>query len=217
VRIIAFEGIDASGKETQVTMLTQALAIRGYKVAMVAFPRYNRSTGQWIKSVLKGDVNLSKEALHMLMQVDVQDYQKDIEVLEQCGIDFLVCDRYTLSNHAYCMAKGIDVEWVKGLQDKIRKPDMTVVLDISAETSMKRKAVRDDMHELDTDLLNRARMAYNVLADIYRRIDKDDELIYVVDANRDPDAVHEEVFDLVSLGFFKTVYDTNGNMSRELV
>lgn len=201
MRIIAIEGIDASGKETQVKWLAEALNDIGYKVGMVAFPRYEVSTGRWIRQALKGIVPLSKEALHMLMQVDVQDYQPEIDRLEAEGFDFLICDRYTLSNHAYCMAKGIDVDWVKGLQDKIRKPDLTFVLDITAETSMKRKPVRVDNHELDSDLLNRARMAYIFLAEKYADINGDDELIYVVDANRDPADIHDEVKGLVLMNF----------------
>jgi dTMP kinase len=202
MKMIAFEGIDASGKETQVKWLIEALTNKGYKVARVAFPRYNRSIGQWIRAVLKGDIYLSDEALHMLYEVDRQDYQNELETLERNGFDFLICDRYILSNHAYCMAKGIDLKWIDALQEKLRKPDMTLVLDISTETSLKRKAVRDDKFELDTELLNRARMAYKILAEKYSDIQYNDELIYVIDANKDPNEVHEEVFDLVSLSFF---------------
>ena len=201
MRIIAVEGIDASGKETQVKRLVESLRVMGYKACWDAFPRYNVAIGQWVKSGLTGRVDMTPEALHLLYEVDRVDFQADIKALEDMGYDFLVLDRYILSNLAYGMAKGLDLDWLKAVQSKLRKPDLTFVMDISAETSMKRKPKREDKHEEDSRLLNRARMAYTFLAGQLSEINGEDALIYVIDANNEPDDVHEMMIDITKLSF----------------
>lgn len=197
------EGVDAAGKETQVLRLMGALRDMGYNVADVALPRYEKPIGKMIRQALTNAIQMDDKTMHMLMELEKQDYQPTIEYLD--GIfDFLIMDRYTLSNLAYCMAKGIDLEWVKKLQSGLRKPDITFVLDITAETSYKRKKnlvglLEMDKHELDSLLLNRARVAYLLLADKLSDTNGDDELIYVVDANQSPEEVHEDILSIVKL------------------
>lgn len=197
--IIAIEGIDASGKETQVKKLYEVLSGAGYKVAVESFPRYDRPIGKLIKQALTGGVNISPEALHVLYDADRYDFNEEINRYEKAGYDFLILDRWILSNQAYCMAKGLDVDWIRKVQSNLRKPDITLVMDITAETSLKRKPARDDKHELDTGLLNRARTAYAVLTEQLSDIHGEDELIYLVDANRPVDEIHKEVIRFIVL------------------
>jgi dTMP kinase len=206
MKIIVFEGIDASGKETQVKMLAHALSQMGYRVATASFPRYDTAIGFLIRKGLKDEIVMTDEALHMLLEVDKQNFTTEISKYESLGYDFLILDRFTLSNLAFGMAKGLDVEWLKQVQAKIRKADLTFLLDITAETSYKRKSSNYqfkelDKHELDSSLLNKARMAYQILASQLTDIDGEDSLIYTIDANDNPVVIHEQVLEILSLSF----------------
>lgn len=198
--IVALEGIDASGKETQARLLAESLRAKGYLVAQETFPRYNTSIGILLKYWLAGKIQLSDEAAHMLFEADRQDYMKEMRQLEEV-FDFLILDRYTLSNLAFGMAKGIDLQWLKGMQKLIRKPDITFVLDITSETSFKRKDIGRDRHEMASHLLNRARAAYYTLGDIQRV--EEDALVQIIDANVSPEDIHEVVLSHVEVFFLQ--------------
>lgn len=192
--LIAFEGIDASGKETQASLLQNALTARGYRVMSVSFPRYNTHIGQLIKGWLLGKYDLSVEAFHMLLEADRQDFMRYVEVWERDGFDFLILDRFTLSNLAFGMAKGLDVDWLISLQKYVRKPDITFVLDITAETSRERKGEGRDRHEADSQLLSKARTAYQILAERLSKVDDSDQYIVMIDADQaEPKLIHEAV------------------------
>lgn len=197
VKIVAIEGIDASGKETQTRMLFDKLRRLGYNVQTESFPRYNTKIGKLIKACLEGRIKLTDEAFHMLLEADRLDFKEVIEFNSSVGTDYLILDRYTLSNLAFGMARGLDLDWLIQLQSPLPKADITFVLDISTETSLKRKNRSErDVHELDLSLLNRAKAAYVFLAN---KLSKE-ELIYVIDANHaSPESIHDVIVSHLAL------------------
>ena len=100
MKLISFEGIDASGKETQAQMLYEYLKREGFNVAYESFPRYYTPVGKLIKKSLKGEITLTPEAHHMLYEVDRIDFMGYLNELEELEWDFLILDRYTHSNIA---------------------------------------------------------------------------------------------------------------------
>lgn len=164
MKLISFEGIDASGKETQAKMLYKYLKEKGYNVAFESFPRYDKSIGNLIGKTLRGEVTLTSEALHMLYEVDRIDFMERIEQLEECGYDFLILDRFTHSNIAFGVANNLSYNWLNILQDYVRKPDITFLLDITVEESVKRRKNREDDFEKNLEFLNKARMVYTLMA-----------------------------------------------------
>lgn len=197
--VIAVEGIDASGKETQVNMLYAALKNKGFDVAVEGFPRYHTPIGHLLFDYFHGDISLSTEAVHMLLEADRQDFMEHIILLEETGCEFLILDRFTLSNLAFGVARGVELDWLRGLASKVRQPDITFILDISAETSFKRKSNRD-LLESDMELQDRARVVYQSLA---RRLSEEEDcLIQVIDANTaTPEELHE-----VLMSHIETLY-----------
>lgn len=191
MKIIAIEGIDASGKETQSKLLYESLLAMGFKVEYETFPRYDYPIGELIKKVLMGEYDINSEALHMMLEADRVDFMSHIKYLEEQGYDFLVLDRFTLSNLAFGLAKGINLEWLTDLQEVVRKPDLTFIMDITAETSMERKGEVKDLHEQDGELLDKARQAYLALS-------RDSENIFVLDANDDMISIHRSILALVN-------------------
>lgn len=164
MRLISFEGIDASGKETQAKMLYKYLKEKGYNVAFKSFPRYDTPIGDLIEKSLRGEINITPEAHHMLYEVDRIDYMSTINQLETQKYDFLILDRYTHSNIAFGVANNLSYNWLGTLQEYIRKPDLVFLLDIPIEESVKRRGEREDLFEEDLEFQNRARMTYTLLA-----------------------------------------------------
>jgi dTMP kinase len=197
MKVIALEGIDACGKATQATRLGYELYKMGYKMRVQSFPRYSKSVGGWIGEALKGKVEMTPEAFHMLYEVDRQDFMKDISQLQENGYDFLILDRWTLSNEVFVAAKGLDIEWIKSIQATLTKPDITFILDIPVETSFARRPERRDLHEKDVNLLTNVRSEYLAAAE---RHSKADELIYVINGEKQSHEITHELLAHVTLG-----------------
>lgn len=100
--------------------------------------------------------------------------------------DFVVADRYTASNLAYGVARGLDLEWLVALDRGLPIPDMVIVLDVPVTASFNRKSSNRDVHESDRDLLLRVRRGYLRLAKKFHW--------RVVKATGPADAVHLEVW-----------------------
>jgi dTMP kinase len=190
MKIIAFEGIDACGKETQAELLTEWLREQGCLVFPESFPRYFTEIGKLIKAYLRDEIELTEEAAVMLFEVDKQDFQSVIHFMEEEQCDFIVLDRYVLSNLAFGVAKGLDIDWLRDLQKKIRKPDITFILDISPETSVQRRSEGRDKYEQDLALLEKARNSY---LDLASTLQNEGELIFVINGERDPEEVQAEI------------------------
>ena len=189
MKLISFEGIDASGKETQAKMLYEYLKEKGYNVAFESFPRYDKSIGKLIGKTLRGEETLSSEALHMLYEVDRIDFMGRVGQLEECGYDFLILDRFTHSNIAFGVANNLSYNWLNILQDYVKKPDITFLLDITVEESVKRRKNRQDNFEKDLNFLNKARMAYTLIAK------SDPSVIPLWVGKGTPEQIHEVILD----------------------
>jgi len=193
--IIAFEGIDACGKETQTKMLSEALHNSGYMVWSETFPRYHTPIGKLIRSWLTGKVAINDEALHMLYEADRYDFKFELEFFEDNHdvCDLIILDRFTLSNLAFAKAKGIDESWLLKLQSAIPKPDLTIILDIPVEESFSRRTTRDK-HEKDTELLGKVRNEYKELA---KNSSKLGQQIIILDGTKSPQAIHENIMTFI--------------------
>jgi dTMP kinase len=76
----------------------------------------------------------------------------------------LVCDRYTASSIAYGEAQGLDPAWLTEMQKFLPPPSVTIMLDISPETAVQRKAVDRDRYERDIAMQTRVRESYKLQA-----------------------------------------------------
>lgn len=200
MRLIAFEGLDASGKETQARLLYNELADQGYEVDAKALPQYNLSiTGDLIKQALDGKITVSSKTLILLLEVEKQELQRTIND-SKLELDYLIIDRYILSNLAYGAAKDIDIDWIKNIQKHYIKPDVTFLLDIPAEESYRRKKVLGkgmDLHEHDIAYLDKVRTNYLKLAEEMADTNKSDELIYVIDGTQSTETIHNEIINIL--------------------
>ncbi len=158
-RLIAFEGIDQAGKRTQSTILARRLSERNYGVEVSSFPVYSTNIGAEIRLFLDGKASFPFEAAHLLLSANRWEMKEKIENWLDDG-KWVIVDRYIYSNYAYGGARGIQLGWLKALDAGLPEPRLTFLIDISPETSLRRKKSKRDINEADLKFLSEVRRIY---------------------------------------------------------
>ncbi len=157
--LVAFEGLDQSGKETQARMLAEALRGRGARVETLSFPDYETPIGREIGEALAGRREFPPDVMQLLYIANRYEWKPRIVDWLRDGA-VVVCDRYLASSVAYGESQGLEAEWLLAAQRHLPQPDLTFVLDIAPETAVQRKQRDRDRYERDLELLSRARRSY---------------------------------------------------------
>ena len=157
--LIAFEGLDQSGKQTQAELLRDRLAIAGRNVRLLSFPDYQTVIGAEIRSALRGERDYAPDVMQLLYVANRHEFKSEIVDAKDAGA-ILLCDRYLASSVAYGEAQGLDAAWLVEIQRFLPQPDVTVLLDIPPEVSASRKTANRDRYEQDLTLLARVRDSY---------------------------------------------------------
>jgi len=158
-RLIAFEGLDQSGKQTQAELLRDRLKEGGRKARLVSFPDYATSIGEEIARALQGEREYGPDAMQLLYVANRYERKPDLLRWLEGGL-VLVCDRYTASSVAYGEASGLDAAWLADMQKYLPPAAMTILLDINPETAVQRKSANRDRYERDLALQIRVRDSY---------------------------------------------------------
>ena len=183
-RLIAFEGLDQSGKQTQASWLAGALERAGLAVYSVSFPDYATSIGAEIAQALQGQRSYDSDVLQLLYIANRYEYAPRIRGWLAGGA-MVVADRYAASSLAYGEAQGLDVAWLADVQRLLPPADLTLVLDIAPETSLARKHAARDRFERDLPLLARVRESY--------RRQAQGPGWHLIDGDRPPELVRHDV------------------------
>jgi dTMP kinase len=157
--LIAFEGLDQSGKETQALMLRDALRARAEGAEYVTFPDYTTPIGQEIGHALQGHRRFTPDVLQLLFVANRYEWKPRIAEMLAAGTH-VICDRYQASSIAYGEAQGVDPVWLTDVQTRLPQPALTIVLDIEPQVAATRKAANRDAFERDLALLARVRQSY---------------------------------------------------------
>jgi dTMP kinase len=158
-RLIAFEGLDQSGKQTQAELLRDRLKQDGRKARLVSFPDYATSIGEEIARALQGEREYGPDVMQLLYIANRYERKPDLLRWLEGGLT-LVSDRYTASSVAYGEASGLDARWLADMQKYLPPAAMTIFLDINPETAVQRKSVDRDRYERDLALQVRVRDSY---------------------------------------------------------
>jgi dTMP kinase len=157
--LIAIEGLDQSGKETQARHVRTRIEQAGRKVSLLSFPDYGTPIGQEIEKALHGEREFGPDVMQLLYIANRFEYKPRLDLwLSQNHV--VVCDRYRASSVAYGEAQGLDPAWLEDIQRHLPAPDLTLLLDIAPETAVRRKASGRDRYERDLALLARVRESY---------------------------------------------------------
>jgi dTMP kinase len=157
--LIAFEGLDQSGKQTQAEHLRDFFTARGRECQLLSFPDYETAIGREIGAALQGQREYAADTLQLLYIANRYEKRAQIEaILGRGGV--IVCDRYMASSIAYGEAQGLDPQWLAEAQRFLPRATLTIVLDIAPETAVRRKSANRDRYERDLALLSRVRESY---------------------------------------------------------
>ena len=188
----AFDGLDGTGKSTQLDLFYQWLRERGHDPVRCIDPG-TTPLGERVRDLLLGhDVAISRTSEMLLfMAARAQLVEEVIRPALAAGRT-VVSDRYVLANIVYQgYAGGLDVETVRAIGETATNgvsPDLVFVLDMAPEVAAQRmQRERDRMENQDAPFLERLRAGF--LAEAAR----DPERIVVIDAAREIDAVQGEI------------------------
>jgi dTMP kinase len=187
--LIAFEGLDQSGKETQAQQLRERLREAGHKVRLLSFPDYGTSIGEEIARALQGEREYGPDVMQLLFVANRHERREAMLEWIAGGL-ILLCDRYRASSIAYGEAQGLDPAWLEDIQRMLPRPDLTIFIDIAPETAAKRKAHDRDRYERDLALLGRVRSSYT------RQSQEADWMR--IDGERTKDQIADDVFAAVA-------------------
>jgi dTMP kinase len=199
-RFLVFEGLDGSGKTTQMVRLQQRLTGMGIAADATCEPT-DGPVGRLIRQILEGRIHMDPRTLAALFAADRTDHlvtpETGVTALMEKGRTVL-CDRYYFSSYAY-HAKDMDLAWVitlNAVNAQILKPDLTLFIDVAPQTCIER--IRAGRKHLDLfekiDILTRVRDNYFAA---FERL-KDQETVKVVDGNASEDAVEQAIWHQIS-------------------
>jgi dTMP kinase len=183
---VVIEGLDGSGKSTQIKLIRAFLENQKIPFHYLHFPRTSSPPfGELIAGFLKGDFGqidqVHPKLVALIYALDRKDAKDQIEGWLQKD-ELLLCDRYVYSNIAFQSAKLSNPEeiealaaWIKEIEFnyfKIPVPDLSIYLNvpfdfISQNLSMHRKGAdrsylegKSDIHELDLGFQKKVHEAY---------------------------------------------------------
>lgn len=165
-KLIVFEGIDFTGKSTQVDLLKKRLQEKGCDVVTTREPG-GTPIGERVREILLSRKNAEILPLSELLLFIISRAQLYTEVIEpalKTG-KIVLASRHRLSSMAYQgYGRGIDLKLIRRLNDsstKERKPDITFLIDLPAEMALARKRGQGDRIEAETEsFYRRVRRGY---------------------------------------------------------
>jgi dTMP kinase len=212
-KLIVLEGIDGSGKRTQLEMLARAFATRGVVVAQVGFPNYEGFFGKLVGQFLNGEFGqldaVDPHFSALLYAGDRLESKPAIEAALSAG-KAVLADRYIGSNLAHqgsrvpAEKRAEFLKWLKHLEYEIYSlptEDLVLYLRVpvaKAHRLIGQKAARDytrlrrDIQEADVEHLEAASRVYDELSQqvTWAKIECLDAS---AEALRSPESIHEEI------------------------
>lgn len=163
-KIIEFEGLDVSFKETNAKALAEYLRKKGYTVSVISFPRYNTEASYFVQKMLDGSYGYVKpEAIHKMYALDRFDYIKmnNVESRLESG-EWFIFDRYVGSSMLYQTADIEDSKKRIEMQDEIAnyeyevlgipKPDLVIAMYSTLDLIVQKISEKDKTDEFERNI-----------------------------------------------------------------
>ena len=197
---IAFEGIDGSGKSTQVKLLTDSLKKAGHKVYSTFEPT-DSPIGSVIRNIFKHRIEADHRVIAGLFVADRLDHllNKTNGILKKLEDGYtVITDRYYFSSYAY-HGTHMSLDWVieaNSLSADLLRPDLNIYIDISPDISMKRLTSGRSSIELYETTENLRNVRDKYLEAIEQL--KFKENIFITDGNRSAESIASDIWNEVS-------------------
>lgn len=193
-RLIAMEGLDGSGKSTQVHLLRQRLETN--RPVFVTFEPTDGPIGVQIRMILEHRVQVDARTLAALFAADRADHlrqpQTGILAHLERNLD-VITDRYYLSSFAY-QGMSVDWHWIEQMHTFCVRPDLICFVDVPVDACLARikqgRGGQTDLFET-REALTRARTSHLTAISRLREMG---DTIEIVDGDASPDVVHERIW-----------------------
>jgi dTMP kinase len=196
---ITVEGSDGAGKTTQIEKLKDYLSSKGYDIILCREPG-GTAISESIRSII-----LNKEFMEMSYMTELLLYASARSQLVDQVIKpalkenkIVICDRFVDSSAVYQgIARGLGVELVYEVnQYAIGEtfPDVTILLDISGQTGIKRKKNQGELDRMELEAAEfheKVSNGYRALADRYS------DRIKKIDATQSIEEIHDQILEIV--------------------
>lgn len=203
-KFIAFEGIDGSGKSTQIRMLADRLKKENVDYYMTMEPT-EAPIGVMLRQILRGKMKADNRVIAALFAADRLDHllneENGIAAKVERGTT-VITDRYYFSSYAY-HSVDMPMEWVIQANEQsagILRPTVTVFIDVDPDTAMERIIRNREQQELyeKKPRLTEVRKKYMEAFDRLKEVER----VVIVDGNGSPEqtaaAVWKEIADFFS-------------------
>ena len=196
---ISFEGIDGSGKSTQIQRLAKFLKTLDFDVITTREPGGSKGGEEIRNLLLQGNVDRwSAETEILLFTAARRDHLERIILPALKEGKIVICDRFTDSTRMYQGMRGANLRnLVDTLNEKVINfdPDLTIIIDINPEISLKRaksrKTVEERFEDFGVDLQMKMRKGFIELAKEFG------DRIEVVDGQQSVDKLAQDICSLV--------------------
>lgn len=196
---IAFEGIDGSGKSTQIDLLRARLASLGYQVHQTCEPTTG-PIGRMIRDIFSGKMEGEHHTIAGLFVADRLHHilNKENGMLSQMARgNTVLTDRYILSSYAY-QGAHVDLEWViaaNAESQRLLPADLHIFLDIPVDLALERlHQGRDQMELFETrENLIQVKNMYKSILDRF----SNNFNIFTVDGSQNQDLIAETIWQKV--------------------
>lgn len=197
---IALEGIDGSGKSTQVKLLSENLSKAGHKVYATYEPT-DSPIGSIIRNIFTHKMEADHRTIAGLFVADRLDHllNKANGILKKLAEGYtVITDRYYFSSYAY---QGIHmpVDWVieaNSLSADLLRPDLNIYIDILPEISMTRLHKTRSAIELYESIENLTNVRDKYF-EIFQRL-KSRETVFITEGNRLPEIIAADIWTEIS-------------------
>ena len=196
---ISFEGIDGSGKSTQIQRLADFLRSLSFDIVVTREPGGSVGGEEIRKLLLQGDVDRwSAETEILLFTAARRDHLERIILPAMKNGQIVICDRFTDSTRMYQGMRGPKLKELVDMLDKEvigHDPDLTILIDIDPEIGLRRAKSRETVEERFEDfgleLQKKMRKGFlNLSKQFSNRIS-------VIDGHQSEDNVSKEICSLV--------------------
>ncbi|RZN34946.1 MAG: dTMP kinase [Methanophagales archaeon ANME-1-THS] len=188
--LIVIEGLDGAGLSTQAALLEEYLSGKNKAVLLTKEPT-SSPIGTLIRSALRRNHDVSLIALQLLFAADRAEHLEHVIEPAMRADTIVISDRYILSSLAFGSVDN-DLEFLKLINARFRRPDLTVIIDTPPEVCLTRIKKNRDTIELfeEERRLEAVRKQFLALSEYFKHT-------FVVDGDRAKEQVSRDIQALV--------------------
>lgn len=195
---IVFEGPEGAGKSTQIARLKEKLHAQHISPILTREPGGTPAADKMREVILDPSLTIGPLSEFLLYSASRAQHVEDVIKPALEANKVLISDRFYGASVAYQgYGRGLELDFIHSLNERVTagiKPDLVLLLDIDPEAGLKRVAARgqkDRLELADLDFHKRVRGGFLAQA-------KEDSSWHILDATRSPDALANDIWNIIS-------------------